>query len=71
MRVEVNVSANMITWAIARAGYELDAFIAKFPKVKDWLENKNKPTIKQLETFSKKVHLPFGYMFLPTPPEEK
>ncbi|MCK5367868.1 MAG: ImmA/IrrE family metallo-endopeptidase, partial [Cyclobacteriaceae bacterium] len=28
-------------------------------------------TIKQLEKFSKKVHLPFGYLFLPEPPKEK
>jgi len=70
MRMEVNVNANMVTWAIARAGYELHEFIAKLPKVQEWIDGTKKPTVKQLEGFSKKVHLPFGYLFLPEPPKE-
>jgi hypothetical protein len=35
------------------------------------LREKKKPTVKQLEEFSKKVYLPFGYFFLPEPPKEK
>jgi hypothetical protein len=71
MRNEVNVNANILTWAIARAGYELQTFIDKFPKVQLWIEGEKKPTVKQLEVFSKKVHLPFGYLFLPEPPKEQ
>ncbi len=68
---EVNVNTNMLTWAITRAGYELQTFIEKFPKVQLWLEGVKKPTVKQLEAFSEKVHLPFGYLFLSEPPKEK
>lgn len=71
MRTEINVNSNMIAWAISRAGYELQVFTEKFPKVQQWLEGERKPTVKQLEDFSKKVHLPFGYLFLPEPPKEK
>ena len=73
MRTKVKIDTNIIIWAIARAGYELDEFSIKYPKiqVQDWLEDKKRPTIKQLETFSKKVHLPFGYLFLKEPPLEK
>ncbi len=71
MRNEVEINVNMITWAISRAGYELHEFATKSPKVLDWLENKKKPTVKQLEKFSHQVHLPFGYLFLPEPPAEK
>lgn len=71
MRNEVNVNSSILTWAIARAGYELNAFIEKFPKVQEWLKGERKPTVKQLEDFSKKVHLPFGYLFLTEPPQEK
>lgn len=60
----------MFTWAIARAGYELSDIALKFPKIQDWVDQKKKPTVKQLEAFSKKVHLPFGYLFLPEPPKE-
>jgi Zn-dependent peptidase ImmA (M78 family) len=70
MKTEVNIKADMITWAIARAGYKMQEFIAKFPKVQEWVDEKKKPTVKQLEKFSKTVHLPFGYLFLPKPPEE-
>lgn len=70
MRTEVNINSNMFTWAIARAGYDLSDFAMKFPKIQDWVDQKKKPTVKQLEAFSKKVHLPFGYLFLPEPPKE-
>ncbi len=70
MRTEVNINSNMFTWAITRAGYDLSDFAVKFPKIQDWLDQKKKPTVKQLEAFSKKVHLPFGYLFLPEPPKE-
>lgn len=72
MGTSVNINPNMITWAIDRAGYDLDDFIAtKFPRVQDWLDEKKKPTVRQLEAFSRKVYLPFGYLFLPEPPKEK
>jgi Zn-dependent peptidase ImmA (M78 family) len=70
MRNEVNVNANILTWAIARAGYELQTFTERFPNVQLWIEGEKKPTVKQLEEFSKKVFLPFGYLFLPEPPKE-
>jgi Zn-dependent peptidase ImmA (M78 family) len=70
MRAEVNVNANILTWAIARAGYELPEFTSKLPKIQEWIDGTTKPTIKQLEKFSKKVHLPFGYLFLSEPLKE-
>lgn len=71
MSNEVNVNVNMLTWAINRAGFELKAFTEKVPNVEKWLTGIRKPTVKQLEEFSKKVYLPFGYLFLPEPPKEK
>jgi Zn-dependent peptidase ImmA (M78 family) len=68
---EVNVNNNMLTWAIARAGYDVSAFAGKFPRILDWMAGHKKPTVKQLEEFSRKVYLPFGYLFLPQPPQEK
>ncbi len=61
----------MLSWAIDRAGYQLDDFAQKFPRILDWLNGEKKPTVKQLEDFSHRVHLPFGYLFLPEPPVEK
>lgn len=67
----MNVNADMLSWAITRAGHDLLAFTEKFPRVKEWLEGAKNPTVKQLEEFSKKVHIPFGYLFLPEPPQER
>lgn len=71
MSTEVNINADMLTWAISRAGYELHEFTAKIPRVLGWIDGTKKPTVKQLEAFSKKVHLPFGYLFLQEPPKER
>lgn len=70
MRTEINVDTNMLTWAISRAGYDLAEFTEKVPNLDKWLKGEKKPTVKQLEAFSKKVYLPFGYLFLPEPPIE-
>ena len=70
MRTKINVDANMLTWAVSRAGFDLDEFIEKVPNLEKWINGEKKPTVKQLEAFSKKVHLPFGYLFLHEPPTE-
>lgn len=66
----MNVDANMLTWAVSRAGYDLEVFTEKVPNFEKWINGEKKPTVKQLEAFSKKVHLPFGYLFLHEPPIE-
>lgn len=71
MATEINVNTELITWAIDRAGYDLHEFLIKSPRIRDWIENKKKPTVRQLEKFSNKVHVPFGYLFLPKPPKEE
>ena len=38
--------------------------------VESWIKGEKFPTVKQLENFTHKVHVPFGYMFLPQPPNE-
>lgn len=61
----------MIVWAIERCGYSVEDFYLKFPKVKDWVSGQKQPTLKQLEEFTRKVHVPLGYLFLNNPPNEK
>lgn len=70
MAVNISVNNDILTWAIARAGYELPDFVEKYPRITDWLSGAKQPTVKQLEDFSNRVHLPFGYLFLPKPPNE-
>ncbi len=68
-RVE-NINAKIIEWAIIRAGNNLQEFYAQNPDVLEWVNGTKKPTIKQLENFTHKVHVPFGYMFMNQPPNE-
>jgi Zn-dependent peptidase ImmA (M78 family) len=70
MAAEININSNIIRWAITRAGFKLPEFAIKFPKVLEWVEKGKSPTIKELQEFSQKVHLPFGYLLLDTPPIE-
>lgn len=71
MRSEVKINVDILTWAISRAGFDFHEFTNRLPKIVDWIEGTKKPTLKQLESFAKKVHLPFGYLFLNKPPIEK
>jgi len=71
MATRIDINRNIIEWAITRAGYEIHEYLMSNPIVKEWLDNSKKPTVKQLENFSKNVHVPFGYMFLNEPPQEE
>lgn len=60
----------MIEWAIKRSGYSTEDFYLQFPNVKEWIIGQKYPTLNQLENFTHKVHVPFGYLFLDSPPNE-
>jgi len=70
MSVGVPVKAELLHWASERAGHDLDAMAARFPKLKihDWVTGAKQPTLKQLEAFANATHTPIGYFFLPAPP---
>lgn len=67
----INIDANMLTWAITRAGHDISDFTTANPRIQNWIDGTKLPTVKQLEDFSKKVYLPFGFLFLPEPPTEE
>ena len=66
----VAIQPNLLTWARERAGLSLDSLTNKFPKIAEWEAGELQPTLKQIENFSKSVHVPIGYLFLPEPPRE-
>lgn len=70
MSAGININVGMLNWAILRAGIRPDELVSTLPKVSGWLNKTSQPTIKQLEEFANKVHVPFGYLFLPGPPKE-
>lgn len=65
----VAVQPKLVQWARERADLGIDDLSRKFPKLRDWESGEALPTFKQLEDFAKATHVPFGFLFLPTPPE--
>lgn len=69
-RIET-INSNILNWAITRAGNDLEEFYMENSDVLDWINGDKNPTLKQLEKFTHKVHVPFGYMFMNEPPKEE
>ena len=73
MADRIFIELNRYEWAIKRAGFTVDDYVNRHPKTRvlDWMEGKNRPTIKQLEDFARTVSLPLGFLFLKELPQEK
>lgn len=67
----VPVPPEMLRWACERAGYDVHDLAPRFPHLPEWERGEKLPTFKQLEAFAKATHTPFGFLFLPEPPEER
>ena len=64
------VNPDILRWARERAGVAPDELAHRFPKLDAWETGTGQPTLKQLEAFAHAVHVPIGYLFLPSPPDE-
>lgn len=65
----VEIKPELVQWALRRAHLGIDDLIGRFPKLAEWESGALSPTFKQLEDFAKATHVPFGYLFLPEPPD--
>ncbi len=65
----VSVSPDVLRWARDRAGLLPEDLAGRFPKLAAWERGELSPTFKQLEAFAKATHVPFGFLFLPEPPD--
>lgn len=65
------VHPTLLRWARRRAGLEVADLLLRFPKLDAWEQGEEQPTLRQLEHFAQAVHVSVGYLFLPTPPEER
>ena len=64
-----NISPNIIEWILKNVHInKLDEKLIK--KIRIWQTGSSAPTYIQLLTISKKLSIPFGYLFLQTPPNE-
>ncbi len=69
--LRVEIKPDLLLWAVERSGREVSELVGAFPRLPLWLDGEALPTLKQLEAFAKRVHVPIGYLFLDAPPEEK
>jgi Zn-dependent peptidase ImmA (M78 family)/transcriptional regulator with XRE-family HTH domain len=67
----VGTKPELVRWARERAGLTVADLATRFPKLEAWERGEARPTLKQLERFAGTTHVPFGYLFLPEPPEER
>ncbi len=66
----VAVRPELLRWARERAGLDIVALTRRFPRIEDWERGDVRPTLKQLESFSKATSAPIGFLFLEEPPAE-
>ncbi len=64
-----NVKPEILRWARERSQLPHDKLVKKFPKLQEWESGKLSPTFKQLKTFANATYVPYGFMFLPEPPD--
>ena len=70
--MRVDVKPELLIWACERSGRNVGSLARQKPfnRLPAWVSGEERPTFKQLEKFAKATHTPFGYFFLPKPPEE-
>ncbi len=69
--IRVEVKPELLKWACERAGASGEALRETFPQLAEWIEGRQRPTLRQLEDFANKAHVSVGYLFLPAPPDEQ
>ena len=68
--IRVSIKPELIIWARERAGYSVNELSKTFKKLSEWESGQSKPTLNQVRKFAQKVHVPEGYLYCSSPPEE-
>jgi Zn-dependent peptidase ImmA (M78 family) len=71
---EAQINPTILTWALQRSGIGATALAERLgtatAKVSSWEAGERKPTFRQARRLAEILHIPFGYLYLPEPPEE-
>lgn len=72
--VYANINPDIVNWARHRSQLSLSGLAAKLnipeEKLEGWERGNASPTFNQAKNIANKTHIPFGYLFLDTPPQE-
>ena len=67
--LQIDIKDVLIDWIIQQAQYEHSSN-SVLDLLYKWKSGEKKPTFKKIEEVSRITHIPFGYFFLSSPPEE-
>ena len=67
--VKVPVKKEIWYWALRESQKDEDEILYRFPKIDKWIAGEESPTFKELEKVANYLKVPFGYMFLESPPK--
>jgi Zn-dependent peptidase ImmA (M78 family)/transcriptional regulator with XRE-family HTH domain len=71
---EAQINPTILTWALQRSGIGATALAERLgtaaSRVSSWEAGERKPTFRQARRMAEILHIPFGYLYLPEPPEE-
>lgn len=69
------INPEVLRWAAARSGVDVSVIAEKLTtspdRVESWLSGKELPTFRQAQRLATQLNIPFGYLYLPEPPEEQ
>lgn len=68
--VNIEVNPLVLKWAINNSNYTSRLNETEYANLQKWLTKEKLPTFNQLENFSKKINIPFGYLLLEEPPKD-
>lgn len=65
------INPKILAWARERAGVLPEDLMRINRKYVDWEEGRTRPTFRQAQELAKRLHVPFGFLYLSNPPLEK
>ncbi|HJH21673.1 XRE family transcriptional regulator [Pseudomonas sp. FP215] len=69
------INSAILSWSRQRAGLSQEqvakGLMVKLEKLKEWEDGQSLPSFNQAQKWAALVHVPFGYLFLSTPPPEQ
>ena len=67
----IHIDSDILMGALTRAGISVNDPVMSDSSLTEWMQGTKLPTLKQLEAFAQKVHIPLGYLFLDSLPVEE
>lgn len=64
------IKPELLRWARERANIPLSQLTTKFKKFAQWQDGRKRPSFSQAQKVAQALRVPFGYLFLSSPPSE-